>query len=422
MPAATSRIRTALPSLCFLVGFSAFFPIGIIQALIVVIFILCLVLLREPRKIFQPLSEPSFYPMIVVLAWFGLCSIVDPLTEKFWLVRLFHVLLPALVWWLTGLLSQLDSEKKYYSYFLNGLVSGGFLAAILIVGSQSLGWNIGSYFNYLSGVVGNASSRVMLLLAVIAAVMLGHYLEKIRTLSWAGGWYFSTALVAAIFLAFVVMGWSFSRNSQLAYLLLLPLVIVHRWPTMRGFWVAFVVTSVVAFLSYQYSGTVQLRINAAKIEADAMMMHNDYFNGSVNVRMKMYQVAFENMLAHPFWGTGIGTWQQVWMSVVPVGNPAAQINNPHNDFLLYGMETGIPGLLTLVLLHAVFVWRGWVAKTASGAALLVLSAGLVVVSLFNAPYRDANLGLALILWMAWLAHGSFDRDIYSKFEKRGMNE
>ena len=73
-----------------------------------------------------------------------------------------------------------------------------------------------------------------------------------------------------------------------------------------------------------------------------------------------------------------------------------EINNPHNDFLLAGMETGVPGLgITAWLLWA-FVGRGWRERSVMGDAAVLLAIGLIVVALVNAPLRDAALGMTLL--------------------------
>mgnify|MGYP000907621782 CR=1 FL=1 len=119
----------------------------------------------------------------------------------------------------------------------------------------------------------------------------------------------------------------------------------------------------------------------------------------------------QGMAAHPVFGTGVGSWLPHWRSISGVyaerlpedeRHHYTEINNPHNDFLLAGMETGVPGLLAMVWV----LWRclrsGWKDCTAAGAIAVVMAVTLICSSLVNAPLRDAALGMTLL----WLLGGS----------------
>ena len=76
----------------------------------------------------------------------------------------------------------------------------------------------------------------------------------------------------------------------------------------------------------------------------------------------------------------------------------AEINNPHNDFLLAGMETGVAGLLILAWLLLGFIRQGWRATSPAGGITALLGVCLFATTLVNAPFRDAALGMTL-LWL-----------------------
>ena len=113
------------------------------------------------------------------------------------------------------------------------------------------------------------------------------------------------------------------------------------------------------------------------------------------------------MMGQPVFGTGLGSWLPRWKPVAAATGQRLEpemlvrhieINNPHNDFLLTGMETGVPGLLTMAWLMFAFLRIGWRRRTVAGGVTVLLSSALVCTALINAPLRDAALGMTL-LWL-----------------------
>ena len=183
------------------------------------------------------------------------------------------------------------------------------------------------------------------------------------------GWRVGAAAVLSLTVAFHAV----SRNSQLLLLLLLLTAAVvlrfRSWrPALGG---ATVVLALVAAL-WLLSPTTRTRfLELADNLRNATTGQNYATSGGV--RWRMYQEAFQGMAEHPVLGTGVGSWLPHWRSVwmgLDVQMPPetrrqfAEINNPHNDFLLAGMETGVAGLLILAWLLLAFIRQGWRARIA----------------------------------------------------------
>lgn len=134
----------------------------------------------------------------------------------------------------------------------------------------------------------------------------------------------------------------------------------------------------------------------------------------------MYEEAVQGMLAQPVLGTGVGSWlprwRIVWKQLGPSQPPQvqagfAEINNPHNEYLLAGMETGVPGMLLLIWLLASIIRIGWRNGSPLGGISVVFGTAIAATAMINAPLRDAAMGMTL-LWLtgASLAlHGGANR-------------
>jgi O-antigen ligase len=72
-----------------------------------------------------------------------------------------------------------------------------------------------------------------------------------------------------------------------------------------------------------------------------------------------------------------------------------RLNNPHNDYLLFAMESGLPSALTLLFLLGLLAVRSWRARSLLGGIGWLFTMSLGITALFNAPFRDATLGMAL---------------------------
>ena len=121
----------------------------------------------------------------------------------------------------------------------------------------------------------------------------------------------------------------------------------------------------------------------------------------------MFKEDFQGMLDHPWLGMGVGTWlphwRTTWMAMdvdldAETKRHFSEINNPHNDFLLAGMETGILGLLLLAWVLWRFARLGWRQQSTPGSITVLMAVALFATCLVNAPLRDAALGMTL-LWL-----------------------
>ena len=101
----------------------------------------------------------------------------------------------------------------------------------------------------------------------------------------------------------------------------------------------------------------------------------------------------------PFVGFGIGGWRKEY-PVRAQGLETAFMSTPHNDYLLYGSELGVIGLVLLAWIFGALVRESLRVASTKGTALLLVMVALMVSGMFNAMLRDWRFGLPLMLMIA----------------------
>jgi O-antigen ligase len=147
----------------------------------------------------------------------------------------------------------------------------------------------------------------------------------------------------------------------------------RRWPT--GLAVALLGVAMVAS-----SPLMKKRVEAGY--QDIATYHSSDAT-SLGLRMDMWKLAFNTLLQHPIVGTGSGTYHQI--AAQHFGHCDFTCTHPHNQYLFFGMEYGIVGLLA-------FLWLLWrlaaLARHSTSLErdiLYAMIAVLAIDSLFNVP-------------------------------------
>ncbi len=342
---------------------------------------------------------PVFWPIVLMLAWSALAALVGA-----WLpdtsTRLFHLARVALLLCMGMLLAPPQARAA-----LAGFLVAAVLAALVVAVHHVWALPAWAIWSSLLTSRNNFSSGNMITMATASGVCL--YLGLGRHRVPQDRW---LALAAALALALTVALHSVSRNSQLLLGLLLLAAVVCRYRSWRAALAGALVVLALAAAMWQFSATTKSRFIELASDLQNATSGTNYAT-SGGVRWRMYQEAVQGMLEHPVLGTGVGSWlphwRSVWMGMQVDMEPAtklqfADINNPHNDFLLAGMETGVPGLLLLAWLLLRFVRLGWQQGSESGGITVLLGVALFATCLVNAPLRDAALGMTL-LWLLGVA-------------------
>ncbi|MEO8248573.1 MAG: O-antigen ligase family protein [Burkholderiales bacterium] len=111
-------------------------------------------------------------------------------------------------------------------------------------------------------------------------------------------------------------------------------------------------------------------------------------------RLNFWHRSLTSIAKRPLIGSGVGSWQLRYYELEGGDPPEGTRNtrNPHNEYLLLGVQTGLVGVLLFVAL-LVAVWRdGRRFDTATARAVMLLTASLAVGSLFNSALFDGAKG------------------------------
>ncbi|AKM08250.1 O-antigen ligase family protein [Pelagerythrobacter marensis] len=130
-----------------------------------------------------------------------------------------------------------------------------------------------------------------------------------------------------------------------------------------------------------------------------------------DLRGEILPVVWEIAVAHFPWGTGIGSFDDVFRSFEPDALlSSSYINHAHNDFAEVFMTAGLPGLAILLAALAVLVARAWallrngregIRQDALPAGALVALIILLIASLVDYPLRTPALAGYAVLLALW---------------------
>lgn len=394
LPADGYRSRT-VRFVAFSWGFCAFFPVGLMYLHLLLMVLALLLSPDRSSRLRQLQNHPLLAPLLLMLAWTLLAAAVGGMFPDL-PTRLFHVVRVATVLALALMLSRNEAWLA-----IVGLLVGAVFASAIIAVHQVWGLPEWAIWKSLIQPRNNFSSGNMVTLAVASGVLVCLFLRAGASVSER-----LLTLIAVFALGTTVVLHAVSRNAQ-ALLALTPIVIIlHRFRSFRASLSGLVVVLLLVTIAWQVSPTMERRF--AEVTSN---LHNvtaqSRYNSSIGVRWRMYQEAFDGMVERPVFGQGVGSWSPHWNSVwgtldqklsIEESSRFAEINNPHNDFLLAGMETGVPGILIVVWLFARIVRLGWRQRNTAGNITVMMAAAVAASAMVNAPLRDAALGMTL-LWL-----------------------
>ncbi len=174
---------------------------------------------------------------------------------------------------------------------------------------------------------------------------------------------------------------------------------------------ALVVTPFAALLalvlgSSQVQERVATMLRESQAYASAQTVHVESSSGW---RLNAWRRSVQAMQEKPLTGHGVGAWTPTVKRIE--GESATRVfgegnhSNPHQEFLLWGVELGVGGILLLLATFACMVRDALRFPSAIQRALLAVLAATAVACLFNSALYDDLMGdyfcVCLGLLMAW---------------------
>lgn len=143
------------------------------------------------------------------------------------------------------------------------------------------------------------------------------------------------------------------------------------------------------------SDKVRDRLTLMQTEVSAYSAKNEA-NTSSGMRLELWSTAIRTIGEQPVLGSGVGSWSTQYNQLQREKNPAhidiAGNGNPHQEYLLWGVQLGILGIpLFIALLFS--MWRDTLkmSKPCARATQSTILA-LAVACLFNSSLYDALIG------------------------------
>jgi O-antigen ligase len=224
---------------------------------------------------------------------------------------------------------------------------------------------------------------------------LGAYFCLTRIFKTTG----SARVIAILMACLLIFNLSFSggRSGMVMFVALFVLFVFQRIRR-RGLaiLVCAIVLPTVFITAYKTQSYFAERVDVAMSD---MRSFNDNPDTSVGLRLVYWTTSFHVFTAHPLIGVGSGDFQREYTAAKPVKWAATPDSfNPHNQFLMTAVTTGLIGL---ALLLAIFYQAARVGCDTRMTGLLV---GFAVVCLFESYLWRSNTALAFCAMVAVLAN------------------
>ena len=222
-------------------------------------------------------------------------------------------------------------------------------------------------------------------LIVSSAAAIFWHLRGTQTRWWAV-FFAVAALVNVLF-------FQESKTGYVAALTVLTLAVMWTVPVKWRIvaWVMAPLT--VGLLVYAVSSTVQIRVSQMVSESQNYRTQGNHESSS-GFRLYVWQRSLQAISGQALIGHGVGSWTQ---SVKRIEGAQTVLghgltSNPHQEFLLWGVELGVGGILLLLAWVACLVRDALRFEAPVRQATLSVVAVMVVACLFNSALYDALIG------------------------------
>lgn len=188
--------------------------------------------------------------------------------------------------------------------------------------------------------------------------------------------------------------------SRTAYLALILLTLYFFFILFRTRGLAIGALLLASVFAAVYVGSDAFRERASTVFVDSPETGSRWpSRESVTLRLEWYKQGLDMVLVHPLLGTGTGSYPRSYAETMKDESPVRH-RNPHNEYLLIAVQTGIAGLL--LLLH--LFWQqlrlsGRLATPVETHLARGLVLTMMVGCLFNSLLLDHTEGL-LFAWLS----------------------
>lgn len=179
------------------------------------------------------------------------------------------------------------------------------------------------------------------------------------------------------------------------------LSLAAMWAMPKSLRIGTVLATPIIGLCILYFGSTHVQERLTKVIHESQTFASQKASGTLiesssGWRLNAWLRSIEALQESPWLGHGVGSWT---ISVKKhEGSSATKVfgegnaSNPHQEYLLWGVELGVAGLLLLLGLLACFIRDALQFETPIARALISTVCAMAVASLFNSTLYDALIG------------------------------
>lgn len=190
----------------------------------------------------------------------------------------------------------------------------------------------------------------------------------------------------------------FMGQGRTGYLILLALLCWFTWASLARYFhklgkvlgwqqgVSFLmVSTLLVGIAYLASPRLHDRVSVVVAELQAWQPNHEDQSSSTGTRLNFYYNAIQIFEKHPLMGVGTGGFERAFTEQIQ-GTDLATTANPHNEYLLITVQTGVIGLALLLYLFYT-LWRS--APLLDTALEQDAARGLVLAYMVNCAFNSA---------------------------------
>ena len=226
------------------------------------------------------------------------------------------------------------------------------------------------------------------LIFAAAAAVFWHLRQEWGSTAWLAVALAAAAITNNLFL-------QVGKTGYIASLVILTLLIMWEIPKKWRLPALILAPAVIGIAMYAGSAKFQSKVAQIMNESQSYSAQGNNASSS-GFRLHAWRRSLEAIAEDPLMGQGVGSWLHSVKKIE--GTNADQVfgrgasSNPHQEFLLWGVELGVGGILLLILLVAALIRDSWRFPRPVRQATLSVVAVMVVACFFNSSLYDALIG------------------------------
>lgn len=205
-------------------------------------------------------------------------------------------------------------------------------------------------------------------------------------------WLAAAFVIAALASVFQVL---IGRTAYVVAIALIGLALVWRLPPKFRLTALFGVPLLILLALFMASSYLPARVGLVFSESRNFSEKADITTSS-GWRLNAWQRSIEAIAEKPAQGHGVGAWSNTVKRLQGRSGAAVfgagSLSNPHQEYLLWGVELGLGGILLLLLLHLALArdFAGFVESVWRAGVSVVLA--MAIACLFNSSIYDGLIG------------------------------